>query len=58
MLSSKAVDSFLERIKKRIDETSDFIHINTDSKPLPLVEMAIDKLYSLKEMEFNIKKLM
>jgi len=58
MPSKETVARSLNIIREEIDKTSDFIHIDTDIKPMPLINMAIDKLYELKEMEFNIKQLM
>ena len=56
MSSKEAIAKSLDKIEKEINRTSDFIHIDTDTKPMPLVNMAIDRLHELKEMEFNIKQ--
>jgi len=53
----KVVNKSLERIEKMIDETYDFIYTDMDNKPMPLINMAVDKLYQLKEMEFYIKQI-
>jgi len=58
MSSSKSITRSLKKIKKEIDKTSDFIHVNSDKMPMQIVNVAIDKLHELKEMEFNIRKLM
>jgi len=58
MPSKGIIVKSLSRIKGEIKKTSDFIHIDTDAKPMPLINIAIDKLYILKEMEYNIKQLL
>ena len=58
MQQSKVIDESLEKIKEEINKTSDFIHINTDTKPMTLIKIYIDKLHELKEMEYNIKQLL
>jgi len=57
MPSSKTIAKSLSIIKKEINETSNFIHVESDAKTMPLINTAIDKLYGLKELEFNIKQL-
>jgi hypothetical protein len=56
MSSKEAIAKSLDKIEREINRTSNFIHIDTDTKPMPLINMAIDKLHTLKEMEFNIKQ--
>lgn len=58
MASNKAVIKSLEKINKEINKTSDFIHVDPDKKSILAINIAIDKLHELKEMEFNIRKLM
>jgi len=57
MTSNEAIIKSLEKIKEEIDRTFDFIHVDTDKKSLFLIKSAIDKLHDLKEIEFNIRKL-
>lgn len=57
MPSNEAIAKSLNIIKKEVDETLNFIHVDSSTKPMPLINIAIDKLYELKELEFNIKQL-